>query len=103
VSISAVAAPLAPVAPEATRSVPVRKLAPASGPELADCQGDTSAPQPPIDLSDAPPFGLADIRAAIPDHCWERNALKSASYLARDVALVFAFAAAAYALNTWYV
>ena len=53
------------------------------------------------DLSGPPPFGLADIRAAIPDHCWERNAWKSAGYLVRDVALVFAFAAGAYALNTW--
>jgi omega-3 fatty acid desaturase (delta-15 desaturase) len=53
------------------------------------------------DLSSAPPFGLADIRAAIPDHCWERNAWKSAAYLVRDVAFVFGLAAGAYTLNTW--
>jgi hypothetical protein len=61
--------------------------------------------QPPqdglLDLSAAPPFGLADIRAAIPDHCWERDTLRSVSYLVRDVALVFGLAAAAYTLNTW--
>jgi fatty acid desaturase len=55
------------------------------------------------DLSAAPPFGLADIRAAIPDHCWERNAWKSLAYLARDVAIVMGLAAGAAAINTWCV
>ncbi len=53
-----------------------------------------------MDLSGAPPFGLADIRAAIPDHCWERNAVKSFAYLARDVAIVMGLAAGAFAINT---
>ena len=60
-------------------------------------------PQVGDDLSDAPPFTLADIRNAIPDHCWERNAARSMSYLVRDVALVAGLAAAAYALNSWFV
>lgn len=51
------------------------------------------------DLSAAPPFTLADIRAAIPDHCWERNAVKSMGYLIRDVAIVLGLAAGAFALN----
>lgn len=35
--------------------------------------------------ADVPPFTLADLRKAIPAHCWERNTLRSFSYLARDV------------------
>ena len=53
------------------------------------------------DLSDMPPFTLSDIRNAIPDHCWERNAWKSMSYLVRDVAIVAGLAAAAFAINSW--
>ena len=52
-------------------------------------------------LSAAPPFGLTDLRAAIPDECWEKNTLKSFSYLIKDVAIVLGLAAAAYSLNTW--
>ncbi|XP_024399937.1 omega-3 fatty acid desaturase, chloroplastic [Physcomitrium patens] len=50
-----------------------------------------------------PPFTLSDIRAAIPKHCWEKNTWKSMSYVARDVAIVFALAAGAAALNSWFV
>lgn len=53
------------------------------------------------DLSAAPPFGLADIRAAIPNHCWEKNAWRSMAYLALDVGIVAALAVGAYTLNAW--
>jgi hypothetical protein len=46
---------------------------------------------------------LADIRAAIPKHCWEKNVWKSMSFVARDVAIVFGLAAGAAYLNTWFV
>jgi hypothetical protein len=51
------------------------------------------------DLSGAPPFTLADIRAAIPEHCWERDAMKSMGYLIRDVAIILGLAAGAFAIN----
>ncbi|KAL6753156.1 microsomal delta-12 fatty acid desaturase [Haematococcus lacustris] len=44
-----------------------------------------------------PPFTLADIRRAIPAHCFQRSLLKSVSYLAVDVLLVaLLFTAACY-------
>jgi hypothetical protein len=46
---------------------------------------------------------LADIRAAIPKHCWEKNVWKSMSFVARDVAIVFGLAAGAAYLNSWFV
>jgi omega-3 fatty acid desaturase (delta-15 desaturase) len=54
------------------------------------------------DLSAPPPFGLADIRAAIPNHLWEKNAWKSMAYLALDVGIVTALAVGAYTLNAWW-
>lgn len=61
-----------------------------------------SAPQDgSYDLSAAPPFGLADIRAAIPNHCWEKSAWRSMAYLALDVGIVAALAVGAYTLNAW--
>ncbi|KAK4253285.1 hypothetical protein QN277_010609 [Acacia crassicarpa] len=50
-----------------------------------------------------PPFKLADIRAAIPKHCWVKDPWKSMSYVVRDVAVVFGIAAAAAYLNNWLV
>ena len=40
------------------------------------------------------PFTIADVRAAIPAHCFERSALKSGAYLVRDLAVVATAAAA---------
>jgi omega-3 fatty acid desaturase (delta-15 desaturase) len=54
-----------------------------------------------IDLSAAPPFSLADLRNAIPAHCWEKNTFKSMAHLALDVGIVFGLAAAALAVNQW--
>lgn len=48
-----------------------------------------------------PPFGLAEIRAAIPKHCWVKDPWKSMSYVVRDVAAVLGLAAAAAFLDNW--
>nr|QBI71560.1 plastid omega-3 fatty acid desaturase [Arachis hypogaea] len=50
-----------------------------------------------------PPFNLADIRAAIPKHCWVKDPWKSMSYVARDVIVVLGLAAGAAYLNSWLV
>ncbi|CAK0784080.1 sn-2 acyl-lipid omega-3 desaturase (ferredoxin), chloroplastic [Coccomyxa viridis] len=54
-------------------------------------------------LAERPPFTLADMRKAIPEHCWEKNTWRSFGYLARDVAVVFGLAAGALALDSWFV
>lgn len=56
-----------------------------------------------FDPGSPPPFNLADIRAAIPKHCWVKDPWRSMSYVARDVAVVFGLAAAAAYLNNWVV
>lgn len=53
-----------------------------------------------FDLSAAPPFSLADVRNAIPSHCFERSAPRSFAYLVFDVAVVLGLAAGAYAVNS---
>ncbi|KAI0526906.1 hypothetical protein KFK09_002499 [Dendrobium nobile] len=50
-----------------------------------------------------PPFRLAEIRAAIPKHCWVKNPWRSMSYVGRDVAVVFGLVAAAAYINCWIV
>lgn len=50
-----------------------------------------------------PPFGLAEIRAAIPKHCWVKDPWRSAGYVVRDVAVVLGLAAAAAHLDSWAV
>lgn len=50
-----------------------------------------------------PPFTLADIRAAIPKHCWVKDPWRSMSYVLRDVAVVFGLAAVAASLNSMVV
>ncbi|KAL3826118.1 hypothetical protein ACJIZ3_022147 [Penstemon smallii] len=55
-----------------------------------------------FDYGAPPPFRLADIKAAIPKHCWVKNPWRSMSYVLRDVAIVFGLAAAAVYLNNWY-
>ncbi|KAJ6803707.1 omega-3 fatty acid desaturase, chloroplastic-like [Iris pallida] len=47
-----------------------------------------------------PPFRIAEIRAAIPRHCWVKDARRSMSYVARDVAAVAALASAAAFLDS---
>lgn len=53
------------------------------------------------DLSAPPPFGLADIRNAIPAHCWVKDSKRSMGFLALDVAIVGALAYGAFTLNAW--
>lgn len=54
------------------------------------------------DLSQSPPFTLADLKRAIPKHCWQKNTARSVSYLVKDVAIVAGLAVAAYSANTWW-
>lgn len=54
-----------------------------------------------FDPSSPPPFKIADIRAAIPKHCWIKNPWKSMSFVFRDVNVVFALVAAAVYFNSW--
>ncbi|KAL9252034.1 Omega-3 fatty acid desaturase, chloroplastic-like protein [Drosera capensis] len=56
-----------------------------------------------FDPGAAPPFKLADVRAAIPKHCWVKDPWRSMSYVVRDVAVVFGLAAAAVSVNHWAV
>ncbi|KAI7736748.1 hypothetical protein M8C21_030228 [Ambrosia artemisiifolia] len=56
-----------------------------------------------FDPGAAPPFTLADIRAAIPKHCWVKDPWRSMSYVVRDVVLVFGLAAVAAYLNNMVV
>jgi hypothetical protein len=49
-------------------------------------------PAPPLA---PPPFTLAQLRAAVPAHCFERSALRSLGHVAVDLAIVAALAAAA--------
>ncbi|XP_042014749.1 acyl-lipid omega-3 desaturase (cytochrome b5), endoplasmic reticulum-like isoform X2 [Salvia splendens] len=54
-----------------------------------------------FDPAAPPPFKIADIRAAIPPHCWVKDPFRSLSYVAWDVFVVAAlFAAAAY-FDSW--
>lgn len=50
-----------------------------------------------------PPFKLADVRAAIPKHCWVKNPWRSMSYVLRDVVVVLGLAAVAAYFNNWAV
>ena len=56
-----------------------------------------------VDLSQAPPFTLADLKNAIPSHCFKRKPGRSMAYLIRDVAVVLGMAVAAHTVNAWWV
>ncbi|KAG6728773.1 hypothetical protein I3842_02G190400 [Carya illinoinensis] len=56
-----------------------------------------------FDPGSPPPFRLADIRAAIPKHCWVKDPWRSMSYVVRDVVVVFGLAAVAAYFNHWVV
>ncbi|KAM1068106.1 hypothetical protein ACFX2I_000106 [Malus domestica] len=49
------------------------------------------------------PFKLANVKAAIPKHCWVRDQYRSMSYVVRDVAVVFKLAAAAVYVDKCFV
>ncbi|XP_061374635.1 omega-3 fatty acid desaturase, endoplasmic reticulum-like isoform X2 [Gastrolobium bilobum] len=55
-----------------------------------------------FDPSAPPPFKVAEIRAAIPQHCWVKNPWRSLSYVLRDVLIVTALLAAAIGFNSWF-
>ncbi|KAK2376468.1 omega-3 fatty acid desaturase, chloroplastic [Trifolium repens] len=48
-----------------------------------------------FDPSAPPPFKIAEIRAAIPKHCWVKNTWRSLSYVLRDVLVVSSLIVAA--------
>jgi omega-3 fatty acid desaturase (delta-15 desaturase) len=54
-----------------------------------------------FDPSTKPPFTLAQIRAAIPKHCWERSMTRSFSYVAKDFVIVITLACVAAFLDSW--
>ncbi|KAE8712031.1 Omega-3 fatty acid desaturase [Hibiscus syriacus] len=57
-----------------------------------------------FDPAAPPPFKLADIRAAIPKHCWVKDPWRSMSYVLRDVVVVVVgLAAVAAYFNNWIV
>ncbi len=84
----------------ATVAVPMRSLTLPTEPEG---EAGMEEEDREFDPSMPPPFTLADIRAAIPKHCWAKNPWKSMSFVARDVAIVFGLAAAAAYVNSWFV
>lgn len=48
-----------------------------------------------FDPSAPPPFKVADIRAAIPAHCWVKNPWRSMSYVLRDILVISSLVAIA--------
>ncbi|KAK6943483.1 Fatty acid desaturase, N-terminal [Dillenia turbinata] len=77
------------------------KVAPIDGEERGERINGVSGEGGDFDFGAPPPFKLADIRAAIPKHCWIKDPWKSMSYVVRDVAIVFGLAAVAAYINNW--
>ncbi|GFY93148.1 fatty acid desaturase 8 [Actinidia rufa] len=69
--------------------------------KIASVDEDERGERINFDPGAPPPFKLADIRAAIPKHCWVRDPWRSMSYVVRDVAVVFGLAATAAYVNNW--
>jgi omega-3 fatty acid desaturase (delta-15 desaturase) len=67
-----------------------------------DASGSSSAAEE-FNPGAPPPFGLAEIRAAIPKHCWVKDPWRSMSYVLRDVLVVLGLAAAAARVDSWLV
>lgn len=65
--------------------------------------GDHGRSSKKPDLSQAPPFTLADLRAAIPPHCFRKSAARSLAHAAKDLAIISTLACAAYAVDSWCV
>uniref|UniRef100_A0A453KES1 Fatty acid desaturase N-terminal domain-containing protein n=1 Tax=Aegilops tauschii subsp. strangulata TaxID=200361 RepID=A0A453KES1_AEGTS len=74
---------------------------PAMRPEQeASCKA-TEDHRSEFDAAKPPPFRIGDVRAAVPAHCWRKSPLRSLSYVARDVVVVAALAAAAWRADSW--
>ncbi|WJX58251.1 fatty acid desaturase (DSD1) [Trifolium repens] len=56
-----------------------------------------------FDPSAPPPFKIAEIRAAIPKHCWVKNTWRSLSYVLRDVLVVSSLIVAAMKFDSWFL
>ncbi|XP_024536363.1 omega-3 fatty acid desaturase, chloroplastic-like [Selaginella moellendorffii] len=56
-----------------------------------------------FDPSAPPPFTIAEVRAAIPSHCWNKSLGRSLSFLARDLAGVAILACVAGYFDHWLV
>ncbi|KAJ0738075.1 putative fatty acid desaturase domain-containing protein [Helianthus annuus] len=56
-----------------------------------------------FDPSAPPPFRVAEIRAAIPKHCWVKNSWRSLAYVLRDILVISSLVALAVYLKnfTW--
>lgn len=54
-----------------------------------------------FDPSAPPPFKLAEIRAAIPKHCWVKNPWRSLSYVMRDFVVICVLLIMALHFNSW--
>ncbi|CAN4128382.1 unnamed protein product [Withania somnifera] len=54
-----------------------------------------------FDPSAPPPFRLAEIRNAIPKHCWVKDPFRSFSYVVRDLILVVILIGTAIYLDSW--
>ncbi|KAL6499871.1 fatty acid desaturase (DSD1) [Orobanche gracilis] len=55
-----------------------------------------------FDPAAPPPFRIADIRAAIPPHCWVKDPLRSCCYVLRDIVAVIGLLVAAVYLDSWF-
>ena len=64
--------------------------------QVSDGEYPRRFPNPDEDL----PFTLGDLRRAIPSHCFKRSALRSFSYLARDVIAIAALVYASTFIDT---
>ncbi|KAK7300937.1 hypothetical protein RJT34_11790 [Clitoria ternatea] len=70
--------------------------------DMKPLSNTTNGDQKHFDPGAPPPFKIADIRAAIPKHCWVKNPWRSLSYVLRDVLVVSALIAAAVHFNYWF-
>jgi len=111
-ALSAAALPRGPAAAAIHRDWALRVSAPTRLASAVDEGGRRSAPLGEEEKAAAggdfdpgapPPFGLAEIRAAIPKHCWVKDPWRSISYVLRDVVVVLGLAAAAARLDSWLV
>ncbi|KAL0293306.1 UNVERIFIED_CONTAM: Acyl-lipid omega-3 desaturase (cytochrome), endoplasmic reticulum [Sesamum radiatum] len=71
------------------------------GPEEKERMKQNTPGGEAFDPAAPPPFRIADIRAAIPAHCWVKDPWRSFSYVVQDVAAVVGLIAAAVYFDSW--